>query len=55
MLVGEPISLDEFGIIFPLGSELVAPINAGLASLKADGYLDFLYNKWFFDYQPGAQ
>jgi polar amino acid transport system substrate-binding protein len=54
-LVGDPISLDEFGIIFPLGSELVAPINAGLASLEADGYLDFLYNKWFFDYQPGAQ
>jgi polar amino acid transport system substrate-binding protein len=53
-LVGEPISRDEFGIIYPLGSELVAPLNAGIASLKADGYLDFLYHKWFFDYQAGA-
>ena len=53
-LVGEPISRDEFGIIFPIGSELVEPFNAGIASLSQDGYLDFLYHKWFFDYTPGA-
>ncbi|MCI0713386.1 MAG: transporter substrate-binding domain-containing protein [Chloroflexi bacterium] len=51
-LVGEPLSRDEFGIIFPIGSELVEPFNAGIASIKEDGYLDFLYNKWFFDYKP---
>ena len=51
-LVGEPISRDEFGMIFPIGSDLVEPFNAGLASLKADGYLDFLYYKWFFDFTP---
>jgi polar amino acid transport system substrate-binding protein len=53
-LVGEPISRDEFGIIFPIGSELVAPFNEAIASVKADGFLDFLYYKWFFDYTPGA-
>jgi polar amino acid transport system substrate-binding protein len=53
-LVGEPISRDEFGIIFPLGSELVAAFDAGIASVKADGFLDYLYYKWFFDFTPGA-
>jgi len=51
-LVGEPIAKDEFGLIFPKGSDLVAPINAAIASVKQDGFLDFLYFKWFFDYQP---
>ena len=51
-LVGDPISKDEFGMIFPIGSELVEPFNAGLASLNADGYLEFLYYKWFFDFTP---
>jgi polar amino acid transport system substrate-binding protein len=54
-LVGEPISRDEFGIIFPIGSELVEAFNAGIASVRADGFLDFLYYKWFFDYVPAAQ
>ncbi len=51
-LVGDPISRDEFGIIYPIGSDLVDPLNAGLASIKADGFLDFLYHKWFFDFVP---
>jgi polar amino acid transport system substrate-binding protein len=51
-LVGEPLSRDEFGVIFPIGSELVEPVNAFIASIQADGYLDFLYHKWFFDYTP---
>ncbi len=54
-LTGDPISRDEFGIIFPNGSELKAAFDAGIESMKADGFLDFLYNKWFFDYQPTAQ
>jgi polar amino acid transport system substrate-binding protein len=53
-LVGDPISEDEFGIIFPKGSELVEAFNAGIASVKADGFLDFLYHKWFFDFTPAA-
>lgn len=54
-LIGEPISRDEFGIIFPIGSELVEPFNAAIASMTADGFLDFLYYKWFIDYVPAAQ
>ncbi|MCS7071564.1 MAG: transporter substrate-binding domain-containing protein, partial [Anaerolinea sp.] len=53
VLIGAPISRDEFGIIFPIGSDLVEPFNAGIASIRNDGFLDFLYNKWFFDYTPG--
>ncbi|MBX3061547.1 MAG: transporter substrate-binding domain-containing protein [Anaerolineae bacterium] len=44
---------DTFGFIFPKGSELVASVNAAIASMKADGYLAYLENKWFFLYDPG--
>jgi polar amino acid transport system substrate-binding protein len=54
-LVGEPISRDEFGIIFPIGSDLVEPFNAGLESVRADGFLDFLYYKWFIDFVPASE
>ena len=53
-LIGDAISKDEFGIIFPKGSELVSAFNAGIASVKADGFLDYLYHKWFFDFKPAA-
>lgn len=53
--VGEAISNDEMGFIFPKGSELVASMNAAIASLKQDGFLDFLQTKWFFNYQPVPQ
>ena len=52
-LVGDPIQKDEMGFIFPKGSDLVAPMNAALASLKDDGFLDFIYYKWFIQYVPG--
>jgi len=51
-LIGEPLQAEDFGFIFPKGSELVAPINAGIAALKADGTLDRLTRKWFVDYRP---
>lgn len=54
-LVGEPLQAEEFGFIFPKGSDLVAPINAGIAALKADGTFDKLTQKWFVDYKPAAQ
>ncbi|NJO83823.1 MAG: hypothetical protein HC828_14185 [Blastochloris sp.] len=54
-LVGDPISRDEFGLIFPIGSDLAEPMSAAIESLRADGYLDYLYNKWFFDYAPAAE
>jgi len=49
-IVGDPIGNDQFGFIFKQGSDLVAPFNAGIAALKADGTLDALSKKWFFDY-----
>jgi len=52
--VGEAFSDDQMGFIFPKGSDLVAPMNAAIASVKQDGFLNFLMNKWFFDYQPPA-
>jgi len=48
--VGEPVSSDEFGFIFKKGSDLVAPVNAALAAMQADGTIDQLNKKWFFDY-----
>jgi polar amino acid transport system substrate-binding protein len=51
-MTGEPLQAEEFGFIFAKGSDLVAPINAGIAALKADGTLDALTRKWFVDYKP---
>ena len=51
-MIGEPLQAEEFGFIFPKGSELVAPINAGIAVLKSDGTFDKLTQKWFVDYKP---
>lgn len=53
-LFDEVISQDPLGFIFPKGSDLVAPFNQAIASMKYDGYLKYLENKWFFIYQPPA-
>jgi polar amino acid transport system substrate-binding protein len=50
-VVGGPLGTEDFGFIFPKGSELVAPVNAAIAALKADGTLDALNKKWFLDYK----
>jgi polar amino acid transport system substrate-binding protein len=52
-MVGEPMAAEDFGFIFPRGSDLVAPINAAIAELKADGTLDALDVKWFLEYKMG--
>ena len=52
-LVGGPLGSEDFGFIFPKGSELVAPVNAAIAALKADGTIDALNKKWFLDYKFG--
>jgi polar amino acid transport system substrate-binding protein len=52
-IVGEPMGAEDFGFIFPKGSDLVAPVNAAIAEMKADGTLDALNRKWFVDYQLG--
>lgn len=48
-LVGESLSSDALGFIFPKGSDLVAPVNAALASMREDGTLDTLAEKYFSD------
>ncbi|WP_028746428.1 transporter substrate-binding domain-containing protein [Rhizobium mesoamericanum] len=52
-VIGGPLGTEDFGFIFPKGSELVAPINAAIASLRADGTFDALNKKWFLDYKMG--
>jgi polar amino acid transport system substrate-binding protein len=52
-IIGTPLGTEDFGFIFPKGSDLVAPINAAIASLKADGTIEALNKKWFLDYKLG--
>ena len=52
-LVGDPMGSEDFGFIFPKGSDLVEPFNAGIASLREDGTLDALNTKWFLEYETG--
>lgn len=52
-LIGGPLGTEDFGFIFPKGSDLVKPVNAAIAALKADGTLETLNKKWFLDYKMG--
>jgi len=49
-VVGGPLGTEEFGFIFTPGSDLVAPVNAALAQMKADGTIDALNSKWLYEY-----
>lgn len=49
-VVGEALGTEQFGFIFTPGSDLVEPVNAALAAMAADGTLDALNQKWFFEY-----
>jgi polar amino acid transport system substrate-binding protein len=53
-IVGDTLGAEDFGFIFPKGSELVAPINAAIAAMQADGTMDALNTKWFVDYSFGG-
>ena len=48
--VGDPVGSDEFGFIFTPGSDLVGPFNAALAQMRADGTIDGLNRKWFYEH-----
>jgi polar amino acid transport system substrate-binding protein len=48
-LVGESLSSDSLGFIYPLGSDLVEPVNLALAELRANGTLEELAVKYFTD------
>jgi polar amino acid transport system substrate-binding protein len=53
-IIGEPLGTEQFGFIFPKGSDLVEPINAAIASMEADGTLEALNTKWFLEYSMGG-
>lgn len=48
-LVGDPLTSEELGFIFPKGSELVDAVNAALDALEEDGTLDTLAEQYFTD------
>jgi polar amino acid transport system substrate-binding protein len=52
-IIGEKLGTEDFGFIFPKGSDLVGPINAAIAAMKADGTIEALNKKWFLDYKLG--
>ncbi|MFG5383660.1 transporter substrate-binding domain-containing protein [Yoonia sp. R2-816] len=52
-IIGEKLGTEDFGFIFPKGSDLVAPINAAIADMAADGTIDALNTKWFLEYKLG--
>ena len=53
-VVGGPLGTEDFGFIFPKGSDLVAPVNAAIKALKEDGTFDALDKKWFLEYKMGG-
>ncbi len=52
-IVGEPLASEDFGFIFPKGSDLVAPFDAAIGAMQGDGTLTALNKKWFIDYKFG--
>jgi polar amino acid transport system substrate-binding protein len=49
-VVGGALGAEDFGFILTQGSDLLEPINAAIAAIKADGTLDTLQQKWFYEY-----
>ena len=52
-VIGGPLGSEDFGFIFPKGSDLVPAFNAAIASMQADGTIDALNTKWFLEYKLG--
>ncbi len=48
-LVGDSLSSDALGFIYPKGSDLVEPVNMAIAEMKANGTLEELAVKYFTD------
>ncbi len=48
-IVGDSLSSDQLGFIFPKGSDLVGPVNHALKVLRENGTLDELADKYFSD------
>ncbi len=47
---GGPLGTEEFGFIFTPDSDLREPFNKAIESMKNDGFIEKLNNKWFFEY-----
>jgi polar amino acid transport system substrate-binding protein len=45
--IDDPLQSDPLGFIFPLGSDLVEPVNAAIAAMRDDGTMEELGRKWF--------
>ena len=45
--VGQQMMAHQYGIGFPKGSDLVAPVNEVLARMREDGRYNEIYMKWF--------
>ncbi|MGJ8528482.1 transporter substrate-binding domain-containing protein [Maritalea sp.] len=50
-VVGDALGTEDFGFILTPGSDLVGPINAALKSMREDGTLEKLNQKWFYEYK----
>lgn len=46
-VVGSVFRKENYGIAFPLGSDLRKPVNEALLTLRENGSFDALYAKWF--------
>lgn len=53
-IIGEKLGTEDFGFIFPKGSDLVEAMNAAIADMTADGTIEVLNKKWFLDYKLGG-
>jgi ABC-type amino acid transport substrate-binding protein len=51
-IVGDPLGTEQFGFIFTPKSTLVSAFNAAIQTMKDDGFLEHLNNRWFFLYEP---
>jgi polar amino acid transport system substrate-binding protein len=50
-IVGNVFKRENYGILFPRGSDLRKRINEALLMMREDGTYDALYNKWFTEDQ----
>jgi polar amino acid transport system substrate-binding protein len=48
-LVGDTLSSDQLGFIYPKGSDLVEPIDQAITAMKNDGFLETLGQMYFSD------
>ena len=55
-IVGESLTAtEELGFIFPKGSDLVEPFNLALESMRQDGSLEAINNRWFLGVTEEAE